>query len=501
MAFNLIQAHEKVKGLEWDFSYADPQPQFQTKFHIPKKGKDPFRHLIRDYMAMEAEKDDRQYGFLDGAVRMNNPNQAEERWVEAMKVFCAAFPYPEYAASKSMGMLITAVDNQELRQGYLAQMLDEVRHFQQILYLGRYYLKHYHDPAGFDISMKALGNNTLATAVRGAVETFVAADPIEAAITLQVVGETTFTNPLFVSLPKAAAVNGDHAVPSVFLSIQSDESRHMANGYATLATVLADDRNLPMIQEAIDKAFWRVSLFVDSAIALLSEYFTVNKIEPYTKMWKHWVIDDWVNSYIGKLEKFGLKPPRWLELGYQNSFWMGHTTAMATFANWPLMFWRFDPPTDRDMEWFEQHYPGWHSHYGKFWDDYKRMLDPACGALPSSLFPAAPPSCQVCLFPCVYPRPDISACRIREYDGRKIAFCSDACEWIFGLEPQRYQGYVHFYEKFDGWSLAEVIRHFGYLRPDGKTLMAQPSLSRERMWTIEDIERLGYEIKNPLRAA
>lgn len=31
--------------------------------------------------------------------------------------------------------------------------------------------------------------------------------------------------------------------------------------------------------------------------------------------------------------------------------------------------------------------------------------------------------------------------------------------------------------------------------------MAQPSLDRTRMWTIDDIERLGYEIKNPLRAA
>ena len=140
-------------------------------------------------------------------------------------------------------------------------------------------------------------------------------------------------------------------------------------------------------------------------------------------------------------------------------------------------------------------------HYGQFWDDYKRMMDPASGALPSSLFPATPPNCQVCQFPCVYPRPDISACRVREYNGRKIAFCSEACEWIFRFEPQRYQGYVHFYEKFDGWGLAEVIRHFGYLRPDGKTLMAQPSLNRERMWTIEDIERLGYEIKNPLRTA
>jgi hypothetical protein len=97
-------------------------------------------------------------------------------------------------------MLISAVDNQELRQGYLAQMLDEVRHFQQIKYLGKYYLKHYHDPAGFDISMKALGNNSLATAVRATSETFIAADPIEGAISLQVVGETIFTKAL---IPRA----------------------------------------------------------------------------------------------------------------------------------------------------------------------------------------------------------------------------------------------------------------------------------------------------------
>ncbi|MCS6927353.1 MAG: YHS domain-containing protein, partial [Candidatus Binatia bacterium] len=120
---------------------------------------------------------------------------------------------------------------------------------------------------------------------------------------------------------------------------------------------------------------------------------------------------------------------------------------------------------------------------------------------PLSLFPSLPPSCQVCLFPCIYPRPDISAVRVKDYQGRKLAFCSDACEWIFDLEPQRYLGYQQFYERFEGWSLAEVIRHFGYLRPDGKTLMAQPSLRRDRLWTIDDIERIGYEIKHPLRGA
>ncbi|MGH8007655.1 MAG: YHS domain-containing protein [Candidatus Binatia bacterium] len=499
MALNHIQAHEKIKGMEWDFSYAEPRAQFQTTFHIPKKGKDPFRHLIRDYMTMEAEKDDRQYGFLDGAVRMNNPNQAEERWVEGMKVFCAAFPYPEYTAMKAQGQLINAVDNQELRQGYLAQMLDEVRHYQQEIYLGRYFLKHYHDPAGFEFPMKALGNNTLATAVRAASETFISGDPIEGQITLQVVGETTFTNPLFVSLPRAAAANGDHAVPSVFLSIQSDESRHMANGYATLVTLLDDSRNVPLIQEAMDKAFWRVGVFVDSAVAMLTEYYTVNKTEAYKDVWQHWIIDDWVNSYIGRLEKFGLKPPRWLDLTYRNIQWRSHTTAMFLHASWPLMFWRFDTPNARDMEWLEKHYTGWHSHYGKFWEEYERRSDPANGALSMNMFPSIPPTCQVCLFPCIFPRPDISDVRIKEYNGRKLAFCSDACDWIFHLEPERYLGHVQFYEKFDGWSLADVIRHLGYLRADGKTLTAQPSLRKDRMWTIQDIERIGYEIKNPLR--
>ena len=96
--------------------------------------------------------------------------------------------------------MITAVDNQELRQGYLAQMLDEIRHYQQQLALGRYYMKHYHDPAGFDIPMKALGNNLLGTAVRGVADSFLACDPIEGAISLQVMGETTSSTALIYAL-------------------------------------------------------------------------------------------------------------------------------------------------------------------------------------------------------------------------------------------------------------------------------------------------------------
>ena len=100
MARNLIKAHDKIKGLEWTPTYFTPEAKYETRFHIPKKTKDPFRHLIRDYVAMEAEKDNRQYGFLDGAVRIDNPNQVEPRFAESLKPAMAILPFAEYAAGK-----------------------------------------------------------------------------------------------------------------------------------------------------------------------------------------------------------------------------------------------------------------------------------------------------------------------------------------------------------------------------------------------------------------
>jgi methane monooxygenase component A alpha chain/propane monooxygenase large subunit len=38
----------------------------------------------------------------------------------------------------------------------------------------------------------------------------------------------------------------------------------------------------------------------------------------------------------------------------------------------------------------------------------------------------------------------------------------------------------------------------GYIRPDGQTLIGQPALNLKRMWTIDDIRKLKYEVKDPL---
>jgi len=46
--------------------------------------------------------------------------------------------------------------------------------------------------------------------------------------------------------------------------------------------------------------------------------------------------------------------------------------------------------------------------------------------------------------------------------------------------------------------LADVIEDLGYVRPDGKTLIGQPALDLDRLWTIDDIRAIGYEVKDPL---
>ena len=37
----------------------------------------------------------------------------------------------------------------------------------------------------------------------------------------------------------------------------------------------------------------------------------------------------------------------------------------------------------------------------------------------------------------------------------------------------------------------------GFVREDGKTLIAQPVLEPKRMWTIDDLRRCDYEVVKP----
>src|SRR6476469_9432161 len=103
MASSLIRLHEKSKSYDWDFTFAAQRPKYETKYTMPKKGKDPFRVLIRDYMKMEAEKDDRTHAFIDGAIRTQEINKAEPRFMEIMKGLLPLLTNAEFQAVGACG--------------------------------------------------------------------------------------------------------------------------------------------------------------------------------------------------------------------------------------------------------------------------------------------------------------------------------------------------------------------------------------------------------------
>ncbi len=56
------------------------------------------------------------------------PHKAHERWLEILKAFIPVTNFAEIGAGRCMSMLMSAVPNNELRNGYHVQFVDEIRH-------------------------------------------------------------------------------------------------------------------------------------------------------------------------------------------------------------------------------------------------------------------------------------------------------------------------------------------------------------------------------------
>jgi methane monooxygenase component A alpha chain/propane monooxygenase large subunit len=431
---------------------------------------------------------------------MRTTERADPRFMELMKLTLPDFTIAEFEAVAAAGMIISSVQNQEIRQGYQAQMMDEIRHTQLEMALRNYYVKHWRDPAGFDIGQKALYELPAGLIGVSAFTHFNTGDPIDCIIHLNVVLETAYTNILVVATPQVAVANGEDALATTFLSIQSDESRHMANGYGSLMAVLGDDRNIPLANAALERFFWTNHRQLDALVGYQSEYGATTRPWAYRDQWEEWVGDDFVSSYMERLTPFGVQVPQRVAKVADDVTWLHHTSAMALTAIWPFNFWRSPIMAPRDFEWFENHYPGWHALYGNFWERQAQLAEPDSGRIMMQELPSLPPLCQVCQLPCIMPRPDAPETRIFSYDGKRIAVCSEGCEWVFRNWPTAYAGRRQFWSLFDGWDLADVILELGLVREDGKTLVGQPGIDLERMWTVDDIRRLGYEVKDPLSA-
>ncbi|MGZ4587398.1 MAG: methane monooxygenase [Mycobacteriaceae bacterium] len=514
---SLTKAHQKITELSWEPTFATPATRFGTDYKFDKAPKkDPLKQILRSYFPMEEEKDNRVFGAMDGAIRGNMFRQVQERWMEWQKLFLSIIPFPEISAARAMPLAIENVPNPELHNGLAVQMIDEVRHSTIQMNLKKLYMNHYIDPAGFDNTQALMHGNYAGTIGRQFGEGFITGDAITAAnIYLTVVAETAFTNTLFVAMPAEAAANGDYLLPTVFHSVQSDESRHISNGYSILLMALADEDNRVLLERDLRYAWWNNHCVVDAAIGTFIEYGTKDRRkerDSYAEMWRRWIYDDYYRSYLLPLEKYGLKIPHDLvEEAWNRIMNKGYVHEVAQFfaTGWPVNYWRIDPMTDKDFEWFEFKYPGWYSKYGKWWENYSRLRYP--GANKAIAFEDVdyqyPQRCWTCMVPALI-REDIVCEKV---DGQWRTYCSETCAWtdIKAFRPTyegrdtpnmgRLTGAREWETLNHNEEVSHIQEKLGYLRDDGKTLIPQPHLDLDdpkKLWTVDDFKGIPFPSPN-----
>jgi propane monooxygenase large subunit len=503
----LTKAYNKIQEMSWEPTYVEKDPRYKTDYTFTgAQPKEPMKQVLQSYFPMQEEKDERVYGAIDGAVRGNMFRQVQPRWMEWQKLFLSIIPFPEISAARAMPLLTEAVPNPELHNGLAIQMIDEVRHSTLQMNLKREYMKNYIDPAGFDITQKAFHNNYAGTIGRQFGEAFITGDAITAGnIYLQTVAETAFTNVLFVAMPSEAAANGDFLLPTVFLSTQSDESRHISNGYATLIMAMSNDENKDLLERDLRYAWWNNHAVVDAAIGTFIDYGSKDRRkdrESYAEMYRRWVYDDYYRSYLAPLEKYGLEVPHdlveeaWNRIHNKDYI---HYVAQFFATGWPVNYWRIDPMVEEDFEWFEHKYPGWYDKFGKWWEHYSALSEPN-GHNPIAFENTGyeyPHRCWTCMVPCLIREDTV----FDEVDGEWRTYCSEPCHWTDAVAFRgeykgretpamgRLTGLREWETLYHNWDLADIIQDLGYVRDDGETLVPQPHVQFDdsKMWKLDDV--------------
>src|SRR3954452_15926931 len=504
---SITKAHRRIMELPWAPTYAAPAGRVATDYRLTKGAhKDALKQVLSSYFPMQQEKDERVYGAIDAALRSNMFHGVEPRWMEWQKFFLSMIPVAEGAAASAMSMLAVVVPNDEIRNGVAIQMIDEVRHSALQMNLKRVYMKNYVDPAGFDNSQRAFGRSYAGTVGRQFGEAFLTGDAVTSAcIYLQVVAESAFTNVLFVAMPSEAAANGDFLLPTVFLSTQSDESRHISNGYATLIMAMSNDENKDLLERDLRYAWWNNHAVVDAAIGTFIDYGSKDRRkdrESYAEMYRRWVYDDYYRSYLAPLEKYGLEVPHdlveesWNRIHNKDYI---HYVAQFFATGWPVNYWRIDPMVEEDFEWFEHKYPGWYDKFGKWWEHYSALSEPN-GHGPIAFEDTGyeyPHRCWTCMVPCLIREDTV----FDEVDGEWRSYCSETCHWTDkvafrgeynGRETPamgRLTGLREWETLYHNWDLADIIQDLGYVRNDGETLVPQPHVQFDdsKMWKLDDV--------------
>ena len=457
-------------SLHWDPTYVSEDayipPEWRTACTMPDwdKFNDPFQILFDDYVRIQAEKEDKFHAVRDAGARFGHIGRVDPRWVEGMKTFNTALTYSEYYNYRGHVRVARFAPSEAIRVASMVQAMDERRHSEEAIFQARDYAKHH--ASGFMLPRDRITffqRHWFYQGDRSFFEDLITTDPIEAIIGTNLVFETAFTNLLFIAAPAAGVANGDFGFGQAHMTIQSDETRHMALGQAVARAMLQhDDSNLQLIQDWLDKWFWRCHRLLLVATGMVMDYFPKNKPLSYKEAFQRYVVEDFIQGYISELSKFGLKPPRHLAQALAEVEHGSHTVWRNLYESRNSLWFDVHQPTKDDLAWLNGKYPDFNAAHGQYWENVAQGANVDADA--------APMICDVCQFPCIFPEPATAVAIPTDFEGDRYWFCSEGCKWIFDRESYKYKRTIEpsallLADKDPLW-----VAQFLNITPDGKPL-------------------------------
>jgi len=262
------------------------------------------------------------------------------------------------------------------------------------------------------------------------------AGPFEFMIAIGFSFEYLLTNLLFVPFMSGASFNGDLPTRTFGFSAQSDESRHMTFGLEAIKLLLEQDPdNVPIVQEWIDKWFWRGYRLL-ALVSQMLDYMLPRKVMSWKESFELYFEQQMLGGLFPDLEYYGIKPPRHVqhaigEILSHQVYWTLYQFSFAAAFNTTI-------PDAEHQQWLAEQYPeSFETHYKPLWDKARTLVDNG----DRFFYLGLPQLCQVCQIPMLFTEPGdpTTLCQRHSiYEGERYDMCSDGCKWIFDREPEKY---------------------------------------------------------------
>ena len=444
-----------TRDLDWDPTYVDteklyPYTRYEgIKIHDWDAWEDPFRLTVDAYCKYQAEKDKKLYAVMDGfAQGQGHLSLTDARYLNSMKLFIQGVTPLEYAAHRHFAFLARQLDGAGARFAAHSQSIDELRHAQTEIHTIAQYNKYYNGMHNFGQMSDRLWYLSVPKSFG---EDAMSAGPFEFLTSISFSFEYLLTNLLFVPFMSGASFNGDLATMTFGFSAQSDESRHMTLGLESVKFILEqDEANVPIVQEWIDKWFWR-AYKVLGLVAAMMDYMLPKKVMSWKESFELYFEEQMLNGLFPDLEYYGIRPPLHVEQAVAEKSTLSHQLYYTLYSFGFATAFNTTAPTPAEMDWMSREYPDtFDRDFRPRWERVAKMAEEGN----RFFYRGLPTLCQVCQIPAVYSEPgDVTTSSIRhsEFNGERFNTCSDGCKWIFEREPEKYvQAWLPVHQIFQG---------------------------------------------------